>query len=499
MIHQKLLFKLTSFQVNLLSFGLAGVISAVLLIVGIGYRDTTVGLMILALMVASGVGAAIFLNPHWGAYILIASIFSNVSAILTEQGLPGINKPLVALVFLGIMANRFFIRRQPLTPLKRTELFLLAYGGVWLISAFVAQDRGIVLGKVVDFGKDFLIVLCIIYSLESRPGSWKNAMWLITLLVGFLAGLGAYQTITGNHTQTFFGFSKVVQAQIIKTAEDAGRLTGPIDDPNFWGQILVLVMPLAIYRVLKEKDLVLRLLAGLSAFFIAIAIIGTFSRGAFLALILSVVLIALQQRVRYSVIFVVAVTVLLVMPFLPKGFSDRMGTLTIFTSSNASVHSEVSFQGRTSELLAAVGMFSDHPILGVGAGNYVVHYQDYASRLGLERRTEDRQAHSLYLEIAAETGLLGLTVFFALITSLMVSLNQTRQQLKLLGKDEKWSPWIISLQIGIIAYLTSSIFLHGDYIRYLWLPIGMGAVIIHVVYNVIKKQELQSAARRISS
>ncbi|WP_410964468.1 O-antigen ligase family protein, partial [Salmonella sp. SAL4447] len=51
------------------------------------------------------------------------------------------------------------------------------------------------------------------------------------------------------------------------------------------------------------------------------------------------------------------------------------------------------------------------PLLGVGPGNYQHNFQTYSRRLDLWPRQEDRQAHSLYLEIAAERGVIGLAGF----------------------------------------------------------------------------------------
>ncbi len=61
---------------------------------------------------------------------------------------------------------------------------------------------------------------------------------------------------------------------------------------------------------------------------------------------------------------------------------------------------------------AALGMLDDHPLLGVGIGNYVPVYPGYAlpgwkDPLG--------HAHNYYLHIAAETGLVGLVAYLLLI------------------------------------------------------------------------------------
>ncbi len=492
MLEAKPAFKLTTLQANLVSFFIAAMAVAVLLVLVIGYRDTTFGVMALAGIAAIGLGIAVFMSPPFGVCVLIVSVFSNISAIFTDQGLPGINKPLIALVALALLANRL-ASREPFRPFKLTQWLMLAYGGVWLASTYVARDRAVALDQIVDLAKDFVILLCIVYVLGSRPKAWKLAVWLIILTTAILTGLGTYQTLTGNTTQTFFGLSKFIQAQIIKGAADAGRLSGPLDDPNYWGQTLAAVLPLALYRLLDEQKLRLKLGAGLAVLLIVSAILDTYSRGAFLAMTVSLLFIVLERRAKFSLVSLVAIIALVMAQFLPASFTQRLLTLSIFADENAAVQSEDSFRGRFSEMQTGVNIFVDHPILGVGVGNFETNYQDYAQFIGIEQRTEDRRAHSLYLETAAETGLLGLLAFVGIVVSLMVDLAQARRKLKPLKDYPHWAAWIASLQAALIAYLTSSIFLHGDYLRYFWLLVALSIAVTYLADDLLEKTQAQLA------
>ena len=72
------------------------------------------------------------------------------------------------------------------------------------------------------------------------------------------------------------------------------------------------------------------------------------------------------------------------------------------------------FRGRLSENLVALQMFVRHPWNGIGVGGFDEHYGTYALPLGLDDRPH-RGAHNLYLEVAAETGLVGLAGFLTLV------------------------------------------------------------------------------------
>ena len=108
--------------------------------------------------------------------------------------------------------------------------------------------------------------------------------------------------------------------------------------------------------------------------------------------------------------------------YLIPRFWDRIETFRQFKPARHSeLLKEPGFRGRLSENLVAVRMFGDHPIIGSGIGNYRPLYQQYARPLGIDPRTIPRRAHNMYLETAAETGLVGAVLL--LLLSANVALN----------------------------------------------------------------------------
>ena len=471
-------FKLTPTQATMISFLVMSGITTVALIVVIGYRESTIGLVMLGGIVAGLAGIAIFTRPQLGAYLLVITLFTNMSNIFTQNGLPSINKPLVVFIFVSITVNRL-VHKRPFPRLRQVEWLLLAYGVVWLLSAFSATDQAIALDKVVDFAKDFIIVLTFILALETFR-SWQKTIRLLILTAMVLAAMSSYQVLSGNYAQTFFGFAGNSQEQVLTEVYQV-RLTGPLGDPNFYGLILVTAIPLAVYYFLDEKRIIYRSIAGITTLLLILALLNTYSRGAFVTLIVILGLIALERRVSATFLLGGALAFLLLLPLLPGNFRERMSSLVALGSSaETAVYQESSFRGRTSEYISGLLMFSEHPLLGVGVNNYPINYQKYSSRLGLDSRTEERDAHSLYIETIAETGLLGFLTLAGLLTSLMVGLRRARKKLGAINANPEWQCGLIAIQMSLIAFLTGSIFLHGAYIRYLWLLVALSAVGIHL-------------------
>lgn len=469
-------FKPSPGLITLFSLALAAGITLALLLALTGYHDQKLGLMILGGLLAVCMGLAILRWPQLGTYVLVVTICTNMSTVFTDRGLPSINKPLVGLIFVGLLLNRLLTRR-PLPRFGFLEWGMVAYGCVWVASGFVARHQWLVMSGVTDFAKDFVILVCIVAALE-EPRHWRRALWLVLWSVTALAAMGSYQVLTGNYGQTFFGFAGSSNEQVLSGVLGV-RLIGPLSDPNFYGLILVAVLPLAVYRLLDETRLLYRLAAAGAALTILFAIVNTYSRGALVALFLSAVFLLWERRVRPASLLFIGLAGLLLWVIMPASSTQRLRNFTNVLSGTSNVLDESSLRGRASEFISGLMMFADHPILGVGLGNYPGQYQTYASELGLEYRAKPREAHSLYVEVLAETGLLGLTAFSLLFGGLLLRLNRLRRSL-LQQQDAQAAVWITSFLLCVITYLLCSIFLHGDYIRYLWLLVSLAAAAIHL-------------------
>ncbi len=454
-------------------------LTAVLLFATIRYRDTKLGLYIIGGALALALAFAIAFRPQLGAYALILVIFSNLSATFTVSGLPSINKPLVALVLVSLIANR--VLKRKFRGFGYGEWLMVAYLGVWILSAFVAEDKNASVELILDLAKDLIIVACIVQSLDQLD-HWKSAIWVIIGAATFLALLGDYQALTRNYSPIFGQLASVSEL----TLDGSGaRLAGPINEPNFWGQTLVAILPLALYRFLHEQKPILRLATGASIVICGFAVLNTFSRGAYIAAIGMLILVFLDRRVQPIISAALLVIGLGVILILPAQYKDRWGSLTGLQSQAGSAGQDLSLIGRTSEIKAGLLMFEEHPILGIGIGNYKIRYQEYTRRLGLEFRTGAREAHSTYTQILAETGLIGMAVYIALFGWLLLELRRTVKRLRQHDID---SSWLVALQIAIICYLTSSLFLHQDFIRYLWLLVALSFAGINISQTLLYQQ-----------
>ena len=127
---------------------------------------------------------------------------------------------------------------------------------------------------------------------------------------------------------------------------------------------------------------------------------------------------------------------------------------------------------------AGLKMFSEHPIFGVGPGNFPPEY--LAEHSGSERGLMAWAPHSIYLQGLAELGIAGCVPLLILFW-LPFSLNaKTRKLLHSLGAEksrrfEYQLAW--GLDLALVAYLVSGAFLTVLYYPHLWFILGLSAAL----------------------
>jgi O-antigen ligase len=169
------------------------------------------------------------------------------------------------------------------------------------------------------------------------------------------------------------------------------------------------------------------------------------------------------RRVRPALFATVAVVaVVLGVAFLPATMKERVAAVT--GAADGARPADSSLQGRLGENLAAVEMFRDHPVTGVGPDNFELHYAAYAQRVGLDPRPEVRGAHSLYLESLAETGVVGTIAFVALLVAALRAAWVARTRLA--GREELLAEGCL---VALVSFLVCAATLHLTYPRYLWI------------------------------
>lgn len=227
--------------------------------------------------------------------------------------------------------------------------------------------------------------------------------------------------------------------------------------------ILLMLLPLACVTVFDMKKSGFRYLTG----FVSVALFYLFflakARGAWIGLGISMLYIAFSKRKIWIVLLLVIVL---------------FASIVIKTEMTRDIFATGSFSDRVSMLGTSWQIFARHPIIGNGLNTFFVNFKKHRNDKWKDKKGS--YAHNCYLQMAADTGIIGLAGFLFLIGAYFRAVIRA---LKVINDDFfRTALWGIS--IGVFAFLVHSFFDTNLYSLNLatlfWFAIGTSLAIIRV-------------------
>lgn len=432
-------------------------------------------------------GIVVFLvslySEDFGLLVLVFTSYSRFSDILIEyHGFVSFAKPFIAVLVATILVRWGLFGERPKGWLRPAILFgLFSLTGLFSLFYSPVPDR--VMNQWFDDLKDILIAMIVVVLLQRGP-MFRRVLWTLVAVGLFLGNLSVIQYFTGTFDNDYGGFAISQEHQIVGEVDDF-RSTGPIGDPNFFAQIMVVLVPIAFERFLHEKRTSLRLLA-LWAFGVSVlSVIFTYSRGGFLAMAAGMLIIFLYYPPRGIQIPVLIFSMTVFALLLPPNYVERLSTLTeLFTPTGNLRTEEMSLRGRLSENLTAIEMVKTNPLFGVGLNSFNYLFPEYSKKLGLALVATEREAHNLYLEVAAETGLIGFLVLVIVLGACMRTLLRARGLFERADMPE-YSGMVTGFMAGLVGYLVAALYIHNAFPRYFFLLLGIAMAVRLVVENTV--------------
>ncbi|HXH98466.1 MAG TPA: O-antigen ligase family protein [Gaiellaceae bacterium] len=396
------------------------------------------------------IGGALVAVAFWRLAIGVA-----LFAVLTfPQHLPGslgagatLAKPLGFVLALAWIASavsrpasvRLLSRDQPALFWAVTAFVVLA-----IVSVAWAPNTARVRYDVQRLLLDAVLLL-VVYTAASTATALRRIAW------AYLAGsalTAAYSVASGGYGRN-------------------GRLNA-LFDPNLFAALLIPAILVAFFVLLTADSRRTRSAAAAVLLLDSIAAVLTQSRGGVVGLavaFLAAVVVAGRARPRVfaAVLVVVAIGIGYYLTYAPAHLHVS-GSLAQQSS------------GRSDEWRIALRMFANHPLNGVGLGNYVIvepSYSTLSMNLNFVRfvvRTP-LVAHNSFLEVAAELGLVGIVLFVAILSlaaraagRALAALAQTGSRLEFYARG---------LLAGAIGMFVAYAFLSAEYEKQLWLVLGL--------------------------
>jgi putative inorganic carbon (HCO3(-)) transporter len=451
---------------------------------------------LLVVLAVAGMVLTAYAAHRWPlATLVFATLAVLADPVLVPTALPdwihlgpiGISEGLISVT--GIVIAIDALRRDTFWPAFRDPVFYLglAFVGAAVLSAIVnaTQPRTALLGIVMTV--DAIAVYFIARMVPLTLGSVARAIGAIVGVVAFASVIGILQVVLHPDLLGFASFAG--------RFGEGGRITSFLGNPNMVAAIVGFVLPFPLFasRHLSERRhrwIAFALLAGF-----CLALILTFSRGAWLAVLLGALIgiLVLDWRALMTLgaAIALAYVVSMVMPRylliaeedLPLYFPQGGGAPDIVNTVSDRLNAVYERRDlRMRFIREGIPIVLDNMALGVGPGRYggaaasiidTPVYEEYHTSLyGF------RTVHNFWLHMLGEVGVIGTTIFLAIVAGLWLRIASAARR-----ATESPLRFIVlagtATAIGIVALnnMTEMIF-EGNFPGFLiWMVVGLVSVL----------------------
>ena len=253
----------------------------------------------------------------------------------------------------------------------------------------------------------------------------------------------------------------------------AGRGTGIFGNTNDMALHLVTVLPISVALFFGSKGIARKLVYGACAAMMIAATVLSYSRGAFIGMLVALLFIAwkLGRQRRLEIVFALLGFAGVIVLLAPDKYGSRL--LSIFVPS---LDPEGSADSRRGELFRSIYVALRHPLLGIGMGNY----QPEMSYKGLV-------THNSYTQVASEMGMMALACYTMFIVTPLRKLGQMARETFDTRRDSPFYYLTLGLQASLVAYLISSFFLAVAYVWYVYYLVAYAVCLTRIYESATGK------------
>ncbi len=406
-------------------------------------------------VVAVCIGVMIMCNPEIGV-------------ILCFFALPFVSTVQITLatVAVGFAFTVKLIRGKRYIKIYKMDICVMFFALILLVLGGVGSVNMMSSCKTVAM---FLLFIMMYFVTANSLNTYK---WVSKASVSLVAA-GTLSALVGIY-QNVMGFeASLIWVDTAMFSDIEARVIGTFDNPNVFGEFLIIVLPIAIALFATRKGFV-KYLSLFSALAMGAALIFTYSRGAWLGFALAIVVFLVLYDEIWAKIGVVGLAFSpFLVQFVPASILNRVTSIGNIADTSTSYRVSI-WQG-------TIRMLEHFWPSGIGSGStaFLSVYPAYA----LSGASYAQHAHNLYLQIATEMGVVGICVFLCIVLYFFKMTLNTYKNIQM------WEirSLAIAIAAGIGGYLVQSL---TDYTWYnyritllFWMVLGLATSLYRSGYR----------------
>jgi probable O-glycosylation ligase (exosortase A-associated) len=359
-----------------------------------------------------------------------------------------------------------FMKNKPTFKLDGITFLLFVFWCLALASTMVTESILIDIAwyKFENFSKLLLFYLSIVLIFNKKIHI-DTMIWAIVLSISSYAALESFKFLVSGGGHRVAGLH--------------GHMLG---DRNDLSVAINMAIPLIIYLISQTQHKLLR--TGLIFLVVLniIAIVGTYSRGGFIGLIILAGYFLMKSKRKVIWITLTVIALAIASSFVPSSWSDRMNTVSTAGSQDSS------FIGRLWAWKISVKIANDNFL-----GNSFMSTQDplawgfYRTEIDnfgpivtppIDPEQFPKAAHNLYFQVLGDMGYIGLLTYLLILFFFYLRLNKLIKKARLQGVE--WCAQLCTMMsIALIGYLVTGANVSMAYFNLIYLLIGLSYIIEH--------------------
>ncbi len=328
----------------------------------------------------------VFTTPEFGVFVTLFFVPFFPTMLLCAQ---------ILLVFIAYFCKA--IRGKRSVRFTNLDIFVVIFAIVLFFGGVVSSSVSTSLPAVCVF-VCFMLAYFIVVNLVKTVELLKKLLFGMSVSLFFCAFIGVWQN--------FFGVADTTWTDVDMFSEIETRVVSTFENPNVFGEYLIMMLPMTLALFLVEKSVEKKGVFTLAFGVGCLALIFTWSRGAWLGFLISMALYLIVVNKRSIALYLLGLAALpFAYPFFPESIRSRIESIGNMADSSTSYR--VHIWEATWDMLRDWWTTG----IGVGVGAFREIYPSY-SLAGIETAPH---SHNLFFQIFIELGIVGLIAFFAVI------------------------------------------------------------------------------------